>query len=459
MKRPLLRPPQPSRTTQRENESGVTMVLVAISMIAIIGMATLSIDVVSLYLDREEAQRAADAAALSAARIISLSGITGTGNPATDTTAWQAICGPSGTATQVAQQVGALNAVSGGAGTVTVTYSAQGGTGGVSDCSSGLGQSFAVNPSVTVKVQRTGLPTMFSRYWSRSPNTVSATATAEAFNSSDSLLFAGGGEVIPVVPRCVKPIILPDEDPGHPGSRFARRLGPQASEILNRGIHQVDGTGVIGESFNLQDACGTGGPCALSTTGTPPTNPPPAGYYIPALVNTSVAPVATPSCATDQFQTYVAGCDVGTVYACGTVGGGMQADLTQGYGSDITGALQCLTHVTGPDSLDQTAYPWQITAGTGNPIFSSGQLISSSDSIITLPLYDNTTAGASGVLTVGTQPQITIVGYLQVFVNSVTAGGTMNVTVLNVSGCGENASTTLSAPGTSPVPIRLITPQ
>lgn len=436
----------------REGERGVTMVLVALAMVAIIGMATLSIDVVMLYVDREEAQRAADAAALSAARIISLSGITGTANPATDPGAWQAICGPAGTATQVAQQVGALNAVSGSAGTVTVTYSAQGATGGVSDCSSGLGQSFAINPSVTVKVQRTGLPTMFSRYWSRTPRTVSATATAEAFNSSDSQTIAGGGDVIPVVPRCVKPILLPDEDPYHAGSRFVHRVGAPASGIVTPGI-KVDDNGVIGENFNLQDACGTGGSCSFSLG-----NPPPAGTYIPALVNTGTAPVAAPSCAADQFQTYVAGCDVGTVYACGTVGGGAQADLTAGRSSDIGAALQCLTHDTGPDSLDPNAYPWQITAGTNNPIFSSGQLISSSDSIITLPLYDNTTAGT---LSTGTQPQITIVGYLQVFVNSVgtTGQGSMNVTVLNVAGCGENASTTLSAPGSSPVPIRLITPQ
>jgi hypothetical protein len=31
--------------------------------------------------------------------------------------------------------------------------------------------------------------------------------------------------------------------------------------------------------------------------------------------------------------------------------------------------------------------------------------------------------------------------------------------VLNVAGCGNNASTTQSAPGSSPVPVRLITPQ
>ena len=54
------------------------MILVALAMIAIIAMAALSIDVITLYLAREEAQRSADAGALAAARVISLSGITGT---------------------------------------------------------------------------------------------------------------------------------------------------------------------------------------------------------------------------------------------------------------------------------------------------------------------------------------------------------------------------------------------
>jgi type II secretory pathway pseudopilin PulG len=69
------------------------MVLVAIAMVAIIAMAALSIDVITLYLAREEAQRSADAAALAAAQVISLSGITGTANPTTDNSYWQLICG------------------------------------------------------------------------------------------------------------------------------------------------------------------------------------------------------------------------------------------------------------------------------------------------------------------------------------------------------------------------------
>jgi uncharacterized membrane protein len=55
-------------TLSRHHERGITMVLVAMALVAIVAMAALSIDVVTLYLAREEAQRSADAAALGAAR-------------------------------------------------------------------------------------------------------------------------------------------------------------------------------------------------------------------------------------------------------------------------------------------------------------------------------------------------------------------------------------------------------
>ncbi len=68
------------------------MVLVAIAMVAIIAIAALSIDVITLYLAKEEAQRSADNAALAAAKIISLSGLTA--DPANNNGNWGKICGP-----------------------------------------------------------------------------------------------------------------------------------------------------------------------------------------------------------------------------------------------------------------------------------------------------------------------------------------------------------------------------
>ena len=73
---PLIRRPR-RNSEPRSKERGVTMALVAITMVAIISMAALSIDIGTLYEAKAEAQRAADAAALTAARVISISGITG----------------------------------------------------------------------------------------------------------------------------------------------------------------------------------------------------------------------------------------------------------------------------------------------------------------------------------------------------------------------------------------------
>jgi len=80
-----------------------------------------------------------------------------------------------------------------------------------------------------------------------------------------------------------------------------------------------------------------------------------------------------------------------------------------------------------------------------------------SDSIITVPLYKAAT----------TMPppnnQVTIVGFLQLFVNYVGAGpgaasDDINVYILNVIGCGNSAAsgTPVSGGGVSPIPVRLI---
>src|SRR3954462_12470640 len=127
MKTPLIRRAQPER------ERGVTMIFVALAMVAIISMAALSIDVITLYLAKQEAQRSADAAALAAGKVIALSGITG--DPNNGTGNWGAICGPddgtNGLATRVAKSVANQNLIAGGPVTTpTVSYSYGGTTSG-----------------------------------------------------------------------------------------------------------------------------------------------------------------------------------------------------------------------------------------------------------------------------------------------------------------------------------------
>ena len=168
----------------------------------------------------------------------------------------------------------------------------------------------------------------------------------------------------------------------------------------------------------------------------------------------------------------MAGCDQSTKYQCGvqsaSLGGSAnRVDLDENPGiapaSDTSTATQCLIQqVKGNDSLLTNVYPYQIQAGAGNPIVgANGTLITNSNSIVTIPIYDGN--GTTFLPINGAnQAPVTIVGFLQVFINVINAGGidgSLNVTVLNVAGCGTGVPAgTTPVYGSSPVPVRLITP-
>src|SRR5208337_349339 len=181
----------------RKNEQGIIITLVAVFMLFVVGaMAALSIDVVTLYTARGEAQLAADSAALAAARVLANSGATSDPNSLSDdlmTSAW-------GLAQTVALQVAEQNQVGGTNLTAAQVILPPTGPGGTS-----------ANPTVTVKVQVTTLPTFFARIWGTKFVTVGASATAEAYNPGTS-----GSGAIPVAPICVKPWLLPNIDPTSP---------------------------------------------------------------------------------------------------------------------------------------------------------------------------------------------------------------------------------------------------
>lgn len=481
-----------------QGERGVTMILVALAMISIIAMAALSIDVITLYLAREEAQRSADAAALAAARVISLSGVTG--DPGTPSS-WQAICGgPTSPASQAAVAVAQQSAVGGSAvPTPTVTYSAGSGASFASniDCS-GLLPTFAVNPMVTVQFTRPSLPTFFSRIWGSGGSTVSASATAEAFNPSNSGNVGNGttGTITPVQPRCVKPWLVPNQDPYYPqpspdGSNPANYCNQSLTvggcsslvstndgSITHPGISSGTGAnGVIGETFWLSPDCvHTGSACSLRSAPNPPganfvragyVQGPPNLQFVPGA-DPPATPVAVPSWATgmDLYQQAIAGCDQSTVYQCGVQStvelGGGRPNLDYATADAVLplireADLNMLND--GQDSINNTAYPFQILAGTANPLpglaGNPGSAITSSISIVSLPIYD-----ATDTIGGGTSP-VTIVGFLQVFINQVDQYGNVSVTILNVAGCGNGTGMPVGSTavtGSSPVPVRLITP-
>lgn len=496
---PLIQRPR-RRAVRRPRERGVTLALVALAIFSIIAMAGLSIDVGTLYQASAEAQRAADAAALAGARAISISGITGAATPSNQTATWQQICGGSSSiATEIAISVAQQNFIGGAApSSTTVTYSASTGavSPGKSDCST-LGAAFGVNPVVTVKVTQTSLATYFARIWGRTGSSVSATASAEVFNPSNSGTYAGG--MVPVQPRCVKPWIVPNYDPIHPPgvtpppSYCSTGGNPPCSQLVSTadgsiqspGIFANGPLGVIGERFWLVPDCGVTAPCSLLDP-LPQANSTsiaqkPSLEYLPGQAN--FASTAVPSDGSDActnvasavgyYAQAIAGCDQSTQYQCGKPGQNV-VDLSENPGmGDTTNGVECLIHETTANSLsgqDSLApfvsnislspnYPFQIQAGDSSPLLTStsgvkpNDFITSSTSIVSLPIYDTATT----INNTGGTTAVTIVGFLQVFIYSVDLTGKMQVAVLNVSGCG-NAAPGTALTGTSPVPVRLITP-
>jgi len=461
------------------------MVFVALAMVAIVAMAALSIDVITLYLAREEAQRAADASAIAAAKILALSGMTG--DPQNTTSNWVFVCGPddgtNGLATRVAKSVAAQNTIGGQAATTaTVLYSA--GTGssmgaGVADCVSLTGTAFGVNPIVTVQVTRASLPSFFSRLWGNSGNTISATATAEAFNPSNSGNSGNQttGTITPVQPRCVKPWIVPNVDPMFAGNPI---VNVTDGSIFHKGITLggLSANGVIGERFWLVPDCGSsGGSCAL-IGGSPPSanvgTPSPNLQYVPGQVGTTSV-IGVPGCTTsDPFEVAIEGCDQPTNYSCGVPDAGNIVDLSENPMGPTTNGVQCLIHQrdagntassSGQDYFATfgapSTYPFQILAGSGSAAVTAGlptgNQVSTSASIVSLPIYDN--VGTPSLNGAGQTP-VTFVGFLQVFINAVDASGNINVTVLNVAGCSNGSGAAVGDPviSNSPVPVRLVTP-
>jgi hypothetical protein len=482
------------------------MLLVALAMVAIIGMAALSIDIITLYLAREEAQHSADSAALGAAKVLALSGITG--DPTNVSEDWGHICGPdngtNGLATRVAKAIATQNTVGGAVPTtINVTYSAgsASSSAGTSDCTSLNDTAFGINPVVTVQIIRTGVPNFFSRIWGSTGTPVSATASAEAFNSSNSASVGSSGTIVPVQPRCVKPWIVPNFDPLNPAActttdcqGFVDTTSPLADgHILKPGISLNGGnaTGVIGERFLLIPDCRrsitancTPRPVGIqanhATNGSYIPGPLPNLEYLPG--QTLYASAAVPSAASGGsfYQQAIAGCDQTTVYYCGVssaspIGNGPNmVDLSENPAStdDTMNGVVALSHEINPNSTSQpdgqdtlnpygspTSYPFQIFPGSRNPTGLASTIpITTSNSVVSIPIYDQT--GNTFMSFSPTPVAVTIVGFLQVFINAADQYGNVDVTVLNVVGCGNGSGTPVGTAITanSPVPVRLITP-
>jgi hypothetical protein len=431
--------------SKRQGERGVTLLLVVVALVVILGMAALAIDVVTLYVARAEAQRAADAAALAGAKMFVTSGFTsGQLGLVTDLGAQNLACvnsgaGGTGAANQEAEAVLAQNPIAGqGATSLSITCNF-------------APASQPENPQITVTLQRTGLPTFFAKIWGIQGSSVSATATAEAFNPS--------GSSLPIKVAFVKPWLIPNCSPG--GSCGTYFVDPGASYALNTPSNY------IGQSFTFKQL----------NLGPPPPPPPGAWYYaidppaLPPLSSAGICPANTAvSCGNvhngDAYEDNIS-CGHTFEFSCGQrIGPGETVTFEQRPNSVLrtftTEGTQCLIHAsgTGPgngqDSFNNGTSPVIIDGGDNNPntALQGKPKISRSDSVVTVPIYDGTTDLCPGAVCTGTA---TVIGFLQLGIQDVNSDGSIDTVILNATGCNPGAlGTPVSGGSVAPIPVRLI---
>jgi hypothetical protein len=454
-------------TISNRRERGQTIVLVAVALLALLSMAALAIDVVTLYVARSEAQRAANAAAIAGAKMFATSGFTSVqGGGAI-------LLGDACTAaTAQAQAVALQNTIAGQTAVATVNP----------PCNV---QASLLNPKITVSVTRTGLPTFFARIWNRASNSVSATATAEAYNPSGNT---------PPIQVSVKPWYIPNCDPGDtvgaaspscPASSTApfvyTAASPNDGSIANNGSF-------IGKTIQLTKvpfALPSG--MTLCSGGCTPC--PPAGcdtQYYPLNIPETTAPVcpspsAGASCTNvstgnDYFDNIA--CSSQQQISCGQIiGRGETVDIVNNNNDSAntpgSEATQCMIHANnagigqGQDILAEPGgpgKPFEITGGDNNPNIALRGIAntSRSDSVVTVPLYD--TVGGGTPLDLCRPGRFcnrdaVVVGFLQLAITQANPNGVFQARIVNAAGCNPTpAGNPISGGGVSPVPVRLIGP-
>jgi len=478
----------------RSNDKGVTLLIVAASLVILLGMCALSIDLVAGYLARVQCQRAADAAALAGAKAFA-NGCTTVGctssSPET-TLAWQN-----------AIAVAAQNPVMGLAPTSkTVSYSfdfshdvlASGGSG---------------EPQLTVTVHRDSasgdpMPTFFAKIFGIKYMNVSASATAEAFNPGGTGTNVGVG--------CVKPFLVPNCDPNFP-------------------VAQGDPT------ENINCPCGSGGLANGDCAGGPASVGKYMSYYVDPNTGDAVHPkdcqwdttnndclptsgdigapwvlhdngnvpsqwltIAFTSQSGMQYSQYIRECapisvacqgtlntlngkkvgptDSGVdclIHSCGSAGcsgqcpaTGAANNLPDGLnnGQDYMCAPYALPGATAQSSCPTStpSSPFTIIAGANNPYgYNAGDQFDlttgASDSYVNVVLYDGAPLNPGG----GTVSVVTK-GYMSIFIQDALHNSTydtVNAVIVQVGGCGSGGSVSTtpdvnSSGGGSFIPIRLI---
>jgi hypothetical protein len=410
----------------RRTERGVTLLVVALGLAILMGAAMLAIDLASLYVARDEAQRAADAGALAGAKaFVQTSCVSGLSS-ACGTPAVQSLATNNANAAAGQNAVGGKLVSSLSASCVGVTFP----------------PSSSLDPLVSVTVSRNAacgnaMPTYFGGFFGYGTVDVSATATAEAYNPS-------GTTTGPTIcAGCVKPFLMPNCDPVHTspanpscgGGTQGYFINPSTGSVVNPG--PAPG-GVIGQQWLLH------------------TDAAPSQWYLSDVCGCG----NSGSC----YRTCIQTCSASPI-ACGTtlntVNGKKVGPTDQGIDALINASGDGPGN--GQDTIDTaTGPPFPITGGANNPNPALvGKVITSSPSLVTVPIYDGHGLNPGG-------DTVTVVGYMQMFVQFVTHKGTddaITVIVLGVTGCGTRTGTcstsgssggTITGGGGALFPIRLV---
>jgi hypothetical protein len=411
----------------RKDEAGSVLLIVAASMMVLLGISAIAIDMANLYMARSQTQRAADAGALAGAKAFVTTGCATAG------------CNPGGIqetlGREQAQAAGGQNYIAGQPASIQgsdITFSYPN----------------AQEPQITVVVRRT-VSTFFAKIFGIMSADVGATATAEAYSP------AGGGNATVSI-SCLKPFLVPNCDPTHtsPGNSACdsssghgkKKSGggaskgyffdPASGAIVRPGVYPA---GIIGM------------PWKLHTTAAP------SQWY---LVGFDDAPPSSGSALRDHIVKCPA-----KVFACGdrlvTANGANEGPVSQGIETLINATGNGLGR--GQDSIDTTiGPPFPFTGGSSNPnpLLRSQQFYdySETSSVITVPVYSGEPLSPGGSV-------VSVVGFLQVFVTQTESASqkAVDVVILNATSCGGapggggggSGGTVVSSAG-SPIPIRLI---
>lgn len=404
----VVRPARAAGKRRLGREAGSALFILAGGMVVLLGVSALAIDLASFYVARNEAQRAADAAALAGASMFVSQGCTSAAGG----------CVAGGQQERLARQqavdVAAQNMVAGEAPTSSTV-------------DVGFSYPSSEEPEITVTVHRNAMPTFFAKIFGMQSVDVSAAATAEAFNPT--------GSNLPIGTACLKPFLVPNCDPVHssPANPVCDTgagyfFDPNTRAIQNPGEYDPSNptnSGVIGMPWTLH------------------TNAAPSQWYLIAFGGSQSAAL---------FRTYIEQC-APQVIACGdqldTLNGNRVGPVAQG--------ITTLIHAGGQDTICSPTTtpackkrPFPITGGSSNrnPKLVGKTFVGPSDSIITTAVYDGKALTPGG-------SRVDVLGYMQLFVTGVN-GGDVNAIILDISICGAGASGPPVVAQGGPIPIRLI---